>query len=329
MDISFVIPVFNEEESLEELYNRITEQMKVLSKTYELIFIDDGSSDASYEKLQKIAFDDDHVKVYKFRKNFGKSVVLDQAFKHSSGDIIITMDADLQDDPKEIPNFILEMDKGYDLVSGWKKIRKDPFFGKNMPSKLFNFMIGYFSGLKIHDYNCGFKAYKKNLVRHLSLHGDLYRYIPAIAHSMGFSVTEIAIEHHPRVYGKSKYGLNRFTHGFFDFITILFLTKYLKRPMHLFGLFGLFFSGIGLIICIYLSIIWFLGESIGTRPLLLLGVLLILLGTQLVFTGLIAEMIAYHRQGKKYDNTIDKVIVKKIENSLSYDRHINNISSTE
>jgi glycosyltransferase involved in cell wall biosynthesis len=312
MEISFVIPVFNEERSIQELYAGITEQMRKISKRYEVIFLDDGSTDASFEKLLNIAMNDDRVQVLKFRKNFGKSVALDEGFRRSKGKIIITMDADLQDDPKEISRFISELDKGYDLVSGWKKIRKDPFFGKTLPSKLFNFMIRCFSGLKIHDYNCGFKAYKKSLARHLPLYGDLYRYIPAIAHSMGFKVTEIPIEHHPRIYGKSKYGLNRFTHGLFDFITIIFLTKYLKRPMHLFGLAGFILSITGFVICLYLSIIWFLGERIGNRPLLLLGVLLILLGTQFIFTGLVAEMIAYNKQEKTQDDAVDKIIENKI-----------------
>lgn len=321
MDISFVIPVFNEEESIVGLYTGITEQMKSISERYEIIFIDDGSTDTSFEKLLNIAMNDDHVCVLKLRKNFGKSIALDEGFKHSRGKTVITMDADLQDDPKEIPRLISELDKGYDLVSGWKKVRKDPFFGKNLPSKLFNFMIRCFSGLKIHDYNCGFKAYKSNLVKRLPLYGDLHRYIPAIAHAMGFRVTEVPVEHHPRKHGKSKYGLNRFTHGLFDFITIVFITKFIKRPMHLFGLVGLLFSTAGFIICLYLSIIWFLGESIGSRPLLLLGVLLILLGTQFVFAGLVAEMIVYNRQEKTQDNAIDKIVEKRIiESPLSCDK---------
>jgi len=310
MDVSLVIPVFNEENSLEELHNKITIQMKPLSKNYEIIFVDDGSRDNSFEILNKISSKDCHAKTIKLRKNFGKSIALDQGFKFAQGNIIFTMDADLQDDPKEISRFISKLKEGYDLVSGWKQQRKDSYLSKKLPSRFFNYMINMVSGLKLHDHNCGFKAFRKNLTKRLSLYGDLHRYIPSIAHSMGFKVTEIPVEHHARLYGKSKYGIKRFYHGFFDFITIIFLTKYLKRPMHLFGWFGALFSLSGFVICSYLTVLWFMGEKIGGRPLLILGVLLILVGIQFVSTGLVTEMITHGSQKKVEEDIVETVIYK-------------------
>jgi glycosyltransferase involved in cell wall biosynthesis len=313
MDVSFVIPLFNEENSLKELHDKITTQMKSLTENYDIIFVDDGSSDNSFKILNNISMNDHHVKVIKLRKNFGKSIALDEGFKFARGDIIFTMDADLQDDPKEISRFMSKLKDGYDLVVGWKQQRKDAFISKKLPSKFFNCMANIASGLKIHDHNCGFKAFRKNLVKRLSLYGDLHRYIPALAHSMGFKVAEIRVEHHARPYGKSKYGIKRFYHGFFDFMTIIFLTKYLKKPMHLFGWFGVLFSLIGFVICSYLSFLWFLGEPIGHRPLLVLGILLILVGCQFVSTGLIAEMITYGSQKKMQEDIVETIVADETE----------------
>jgi len=310
MDVSFVIPVFNEENSLEQLHDKITTQIKPITENYDIIFVDDGSSDNSFDLLNNISIKDRHVKVIKLRKNFGKSIALDEGFKFAQGDIIFTMDADLQDDPKEISRFMSKLTDGYDLVVGWKQQRKDSFLSKKLPSRLFNYMINIVSGLKLHDHNCGFKVFRKNLVKRLPLYGDLHRYIPALAHSMGFKVSEICVEHHARPYGKSKYGIKRFYHGFFDFMTIIFLTKFLKRPMHLFGWFGLLFSSSGFVICSYLTVLWFIGEKIGDRPLLILGVLLILVGFQFVSTGLIAEMMAFGHQRKTKEDIVETVIYK-------------------
>ena len=308
MNVSFVIPVFNEENSLEELHDKIVNQIKSLNENYDIIFVDDGSTDNSLEKLNKIALKDAHVKIIKLRKNFGKSIALDEGFRFAKGDIIFTMDADLQDDPKEISRFMSKLKEGYDLVTGWKQERKDPFLGKKLPSRLFNFMINLISSLNLHDHNCGFKVFRKNLAKRLSLYGDLHRFIPALAHSMGFRVTEIRVEHHARPYGKSKYGIRRFYRGFFDFMTIIFLTKYLKRPMHLFGWFGMLFFLTGFVICSYLSFLWFYGEPIGHRPLLVLGILLILVGCQFISTGLIAEMITYGSQRKVEEDIVESIV---------------------
>lgn len=305
MNVSFVIPAYNEEESIDILYEKISTTIKPITEKYEILFVDDGSTDNTYNRMKIISEMDKHVRVIKFRRNFGKSVALDEAFKQVSGDIVFTMDADLQDDPDEIPKFIEKINQGNDLVSGWKQKRKDPVLSKNIPSKLFNFMIGIVSGLKLHDYNCGFKAYRKQVIKQISLYGELHRYIPAIVHSLGFKVTEIPVQHHARPFGVSKFGISRFYRGFYDFITILFLTRYLKRPMHLFAGFGLLFFSSGSLICLYLTLIWFTGEEIGKRPLLILGVMLILIGMQFISTGLIAEMLTYGRQQQKHENLIE------------------------
>jgi glycosyltransferase involved in cell wall biosynthesis len=320
MSFSFVIPVFNEEHSLCELYEQIAMQMSVVDD-YEVIFIDDGSNDSSFEVIQQLVQKDSRIKGLKLRRNFGKSVALDEGFKFAQGDIIITLDADLQDDPGEVPRLIALLKEGYDLVSGWKQQRKDNVLSKNIPSIFFNYMIGMISGLRLHDYNCGLKVYSKRLVKRLSLYGDLHRYIPAIAHSLGFKVTELPVVHHPRQYGKSKYGIERFSHGLFDFITIIFLTRYLKRPMHFFGWFGLLFFASGFGVCSYLTVLWLTGEKIGTRPLLILGVLLILVGIQFVFTGLIAEMITYSSQKQAGEDIVETIAVQNLPKSsdVTYD----------
>ena len=308
MDISFVIPIYNEENSIRELYDKIVNQMLKINEGYEIIFVDDGSNDTSFEILKRIGKENANIKIIKLRKNFGKSVALSNGFNVAKNDIIITMDSDLQDDPMQIPDFIDKILDGYDLVSGWKQDRKDPVISKNIPSKLFNYMIGLVSGLKLHDYNCGFKAYRKILACKLPLYGDLHRFTPAIAFSMGFKVVEIPVKHHARPFGHSKYGLDRFTHGLFDFITVIFLTKFLKRPMHLFGCFGILSFISGFVICLYLSMIWFSGERIGHRPLLSLGILLLILGMQFISTGLIAEMITFNQREKGQDDYCEIII---------------------
>ena len=305
MNLSFVIPAYNEEKSIRILYEKIVDKLKSITENYEIFFVDDGSTDNTFMQMKSLSDADKRVRVIKLRRNFGKSLALDEAFKRVSGDIVFTMDADLQDDPEEISKFIEKIEEGYDLVSGWKQKRKDPVLSKNIPSKLFNFMIGKVSGLRLHDYNCGFKAYRKKVIQQITLYGELHRYIPAVVHSLGFKVAEIPVLHHSRPYGISKFGMSRFYRGFYDFITILFLTRYLKRPMHLFAGFGLLFFSSGFFICLYLSVIWFMGGQIGNRPLLILGVMLVLIGMQFISTGLIAEMLTYGRQQQKPEDLIE------------------------
>ena len=285
--ISIVVPVFNEEKSLKELYQRIN---KVLEKAWEIIFVDDGSTDSSALQISKIVEKDKRVSLANLSRHLGKAKALMKGFQQARGEIIVTLDADLQDKPEEIPKFLKKINEGYGLVNGWKKQRKDQLVVV-LFSKILNLFISKFTILKIHDINCGFKAYKKNVVASLNLYGDLYRFIPILAINEGFRITEIEISHAPREYGHSKYGLLKGFRGFFDLFTVLFLTKFRSRPLHFFGPLGFFLFLTGFFISLYLTILWLQGESIGRRPLLILGLLLIITGIQIFTAGLLAELI--------------------------------------
>lgn len=309
IDLSFIIPAKNEEESVEKLYLELLKALKKLGKSYEIIFVDDGSTDGTFEVLKKIHNKDKSVKVIKLRGWFGKSVALQAGFSQAKGKIIFTLDADLQDDPSQIPNFLSKLAEGYDLVSGWKKIRHDPL-SKTLPSKIGNWTTRFMTGIKIHDLNCGFKAYRREVVESLNLYGELYKYIPVLAEKQNFRVTEIVVPHKARKYGKSKFGWQRNIKGFLDMLTVVFLTGYLKRPAHFFGTFGLISFFIGFGIGLYITFLRFTTGSIQYRqPLLFLGVLLIIIGIQLVTTGLLAEMIVSFNQNR---NPEDKHIEKKL-----------------
>ncbi|HET6384055.1 MAG TPA: glycosyltransferase [Armatimonadota bacterium] len=301
VDLSVVIPLYNEWESLEELHSRLAATLQEMGRTYEILFVDDGSIDQSPEKLQELVARDPRVRVYTFRRNLGKAAALSVGFERARGASIVTMDADLQDEPAEIPRFLAKLDEGYDLVSGWKKKRLDPV-GKTLPSRLFNWTTRKMTGLSLHDFNCGFKAYRRPVVRRLNLYGELHRYIPALAYWKGFRVGEIAVEHHPRIHGKSKYGWERFVRGMFDLITVVFLTRYTRKPLHFFGSAGLLLFLGGLATGAYLTYLHFQGVPIHDRPLLVLAVLLMILGAQFVSTGLIAELIVSQRGFVNYDD---------------------------
>lgn len=289
--ISIIVPLYNEEQSLKELYQKTTVVLKNLNKAYEIIFIDDGSLDNSFGILQELYQQNGIIKIYQFRKNYGKSAALAYGFSKAKGEIIITMDADLQDDAEEIPSLINKLDQGYDLVSGWKKRRYDPFV-KKYTSRFYNRVTSLVSGLKIHDFNCGLKAYRKEVIQNFQIYGQLHRYIPMLAYWQGFRVGEVEVKHHPRKFGKTKFGPSRFTAGFFDLLTISFLNRFNKRPLHLFGSLGLFSFVIGFAICIYLAVYWFFVQSaLSNRPILFLGVLLIIVGIQFFSIGLLGEMI--------------------------------------
>jgi glycosyltransferase involved in cell wall biosynthesis len=293
--VSVVVPVYDERDSLRPLTEELLPVLRGLGLPCEVVFVDDGSRDGSAEILADLAAQEPEVTVVRLRRNFGKAAALMAGFRQATGDAIVTIDADLQDDPAEIPRLLSGLEQGADLVSGWKERRRDPWT-KRAASKVFNGVTTRMSGLRLHDLNCGFKAYRSEVVRTLGLTGDLYRYIPVLAANEGFRVTEMAVNHRPRRYGRSKYGLERYVRGFLDLLTIIFIGRFRHRPMHLFGGLGLITTVGGLGISIYMAVLRFTGHGIGGRPLLLLGVLMIVVGIQLFTIGLVSEMIQRNRQ---------------------------------
>ncbi|MBE2281132.1 MAG: glycosyltransferase [Ignavibacteriaceae bacterium] len=297
--VSIVIPLLNEEEALIPLANEIRKAFQAIPVPVEVVFIDDGSTDKSLKIIKDICRNDQRFKFLSFQRNYGKSAALNVGFKNVTGDVVITMDADLQDNPHEIPGLVKKLAEGYDLVSGWKKKRHDPFIKKHT-SKLFNFVTGLLSGIKLHDFNCGLKAYRRNVVENLNIYGEMHRYIPILAHWKGFKVTEIPVKHQPRRFGVTKFGASRFYKGLVDLVTVMFITRYTKRPMHLFGLLGFLSFSAGLGINGYLSYIKFIeGLPLTERPLLFLGMLLMILGVQLFSTGLLGELMVHNFQNDK------------------------------
>jgi glycosyltransferase involved in cell wall biosynthesis len=290
--LSIVVPLYNEEKSLPELYAAIKRVVQQRGIRHEILFVDDGSTDGSLAVIEEMQKKDAAVTVVSFRRNSGKSAALQAGFDRCQGDVVITMDADLQDDPNEIPNLMAKLEEGYDLVSGWKKVRHDPI-SKTIPSRLWNLVVAWMSGIRLHDFNCGLKAYRKEVVKDLHVYGEMHRFLPVMAKWSGFRVTEIVVKHHPRKYGKTKFGVSRFLSGILDLTTVMFLTKYTRKPLHLFGVMGLISMLLGFAICVYLAIGWFQGIWIGNRPILLLGVLLIVVGVQFFSIGLLGEMLTH------------------------------------
>ncbi len=307
--LSVIIPVYNEAENIKPLYEEIISVLEMIEKDFEIIFVNDGSRDASQREIENLfKKDSKRVRGIQFRNNFGKAAALHAGFQLARGEIIATLDGDLQDDPHELPKFLEKMKEGYDLVSGWKNHRKDSFI-KNNTSKIFNVATNFISKVKLHDFNCGFKMYRANVAKGLNLYGELHRYIPVIAASQGYRVTEVTIEHRKRKFGKTKYGSIRFIHGFFDLLTVLFITRFRTRPLHLFGYLGLVFFSLGFIIGIYLIIAKFLAhQAIGERPLLLFSVMLMIMGVQIGTTGLVGEQITTMIHKNKSDYVIKKIL---------------------
>ncbi len=272
------------------LYDELRSALEPLDQEWEAIFVDDGSTDGSFAALTRLHAAEDNVRVIRLRRNFGKAAALAAGFAQAAGDTVVTIDADLQDDPAEIPRLLAKLDEGFDLVSGWKARRRDPIH-RRLLSRVFNVVTGRISGLRLHDMNCGLKAYRAEVVRGLRIYGELHRFIPVLAHYQGYRVAELPVNHRPRAHGRSRYGVERYIRGFLDLLTVSFIGRYRYRPLHLFGSLGLVLGLIGFVVLVYLTVLKALGEAIGHRPLLVLGVLLVVVGLQFFSLGLISEMI--------------------------------------
>lgn len=291
--VTFVIPVLNEAESLPLLFAEIEAVMAGLPEHWDAVFVDDGSTDGSLDIVQALADAHTHVSVVEFRRNFGKSAALDAGFREARGDVVITMDADLQDDPAEVPRMLATIDAGHDVVSGWKENRLDPY-GKTLPSKLFNAVVRKASGLGLRDFNCGFKAYRAEAVRDLTLYGELHRFVPVILHFSGFKVGEIAVHHRARRFGQSKYGLERLFKGALDLLTVMMTYRFNTRPLHVFGAVGALLGLGGAAILAFLAVMWFVSpQPVGTRPLFFVGILMTISSVQVLTTGLLAELVQH------------------------------------
>lgn len=298
--VSIVVPGLNESATLEELARKIDAAIGA-TEAYELMFVDDGSTDNTWQVISRLHEQDSRVRGLRLRRNFGKAMALAAGFSECRGEILVMMDADLQDDPVDLPRLLEKVRTDLDVVVGWKVSRKDPL-SRRLFSKVFNGTVRYFTGVHLHDMNCGFKVYRREVIETIPIYGDLFRFIPVLAAAEGFNVGELPVTHHPRAFGRSRYGLERILRGFFDLLTVIFLTRYVRKPMHLFGLLGLVTGGLGLAIAGYLSIRWFLGSWIGSRPLLQLSVMLMVMGGQLTALGFIGEFLTYQNQKRSYRN---------------------------
>jgi glycosyltransferase involved in cell wall biosynthesis len=309
--ISVVIPVRNEERSVALLVDELESALQPLGVEWEAIFVDDGSTDGTYAALTRLHAARSDVRAVRLRRNFGKAAALGAGFAHATGDVIVTLDGDLQDDPAEIPHLLAKLEEGFDLVSGWKTRRRDPL-RRRVLSRVFNTVTRWISGVRLHDMNCGLKAYRADVVRGLRLYGELHRFIPVLAHHRGFRIAELPVNHRPREHGRSRYGLERYLRGFLDLLTVSFIGRYRHRPLHLFGGLGLTLSVAGTGILVYLTIDKLLGHAIGQRPLLLLGVLLVVVGLQIFSLGLITELITSHHEERTSERERAEALVEEI-----------------
>ncbi len=303
VELSIVIPIYNEEENLPILYEKLKKVLDSLGKSYEIIFVNDGSTDRSWEIIKELAEKDPHVVGVNFRRNFGQTAAMSAGFDIAKGEVIITMDGDLQNDPEDIPKLLEKLDEGYDIVSGWRKDRKDDFISRTLPSKIANWLISKVTGVHLHDYGCSLKAYRAEVAKNLDYYGEMHRFLPALSKAVGAKVTEIPVKHHPRIYGKSKYGISRTFKVLLDLILVKFLLDYRTKPLRVLGGTGAVLFLIGFFALAYLVFVKiFLGQDIGQRPLLIFGTLFVLTGIQLISTGIVAELITrtyYESQGKR------------------------------
>ena len=294
---------------MKPLYEELRAALAPIDRQWEAVFVDDGSTDGSFAALTRLHAESDNVKVVRLRRNFGKAAALAAGFRHAAGDVVVTIDADLQDDPAEIPRLLAKLDEGFDLVSGWKTQRRDPL-SRRIPSRIFNAVVGRVSGLRLHDLNCGLKAYRADVVHNLRIYGELHRFLPVLAHDRGYRVAELPVNHRPRQHGQSRYGVERYLRGFLDFMTVWFMGRYRHRPLHLFGGLGLLLGAIGTALLVYLTILKLSGEAIGHRPLLTLGVLLMVVGLQFFSLGLLSELITSHHEERS--GGVDELYVDEV-----------------
>jgi dolichol-phosphate mannosyltransferase len=309
--ISVVVPVYNEERSVALLFDELRSTLDGIGASWEAVFVDDGSTDGTFAALTRLHAETDHVKVVRLRRNFGKAAALAAGFAQARGEIVVTIDGDLQDDPAEIPRLLAKLDEGFDLVSGWKTRRRDPWT-RRLFSRIFNWVAGRISGLRLHDMNCGFKAYRAEVVHSLPLYGELHRFIPVLAHYRGYRIAELPVHHRPRAHGRSRYGFERYLRGFLDLLTVSFMGRYRHRPLHLFGGLGLALGGLGMAVLVYLTVLKIGGHAIGQRPLLTLGVLLVVVGLQFFSLGLIGELITSHHEERTHDREQATIHVDEI-----------------
>jgi dolichol-phosphate mannosyltransferase len=309
--ISVVVPVHDEERSVALLYDELRSALEQLDTPWEAIFVDDGSTDGTFSALTRLHAAEQNVRVVRLRRNFGKAAALVAGFDQARGETVVTIDGDLQDDPAEIPRLLAKLDEGFDLVSGWKTHRRDPL-SRRILSRIFNRVTSAFSGVRLHDMNCGLKAYRAEVVHGLRLYGELHRFIPVLAHYRGFRIAELPVNHRPREHGRSRYGVERYVRGFLDLLTVSFIGRYRHRPLHLFGGFGLVLGFMGSAILIYLTVVKALGHAIGQRPLLLLGVLLVVIGMQFFSLGLISEMITSHHEERAQERDRAELLVDEV-----------------
>ena len=296
--VSIVAPLYNEAAPVSELYHQIEAALE--GSRWEIVYVDDGSTDDSYQRLGDLHRAHSNVRVVRHRRNFGKAAALSAGFALAQGEVVVTIDADLQDDPAEIPRLLAKLDEGYDLVSGWKCTRRDPF-ARRLFSKIYNGTTAAVTGVQLHDMNCGLKAYRAEVLHNVRIYGDMHRFVPVLAHHLGFRTTEIPVNHRPRVNGKSNYGFERYTRGFFDLLTVAYLGRYRYRPLHFFGGIGLALAGIGTLVLLYLTAIKIGGSAIGERPLLMLGVVLLVVGVQFFSIGLVGELLTSQHEERAAD----------------------------